>query len=426
MLATLLLSLSACRPEPDVQAAPGFQRAVSLQHYFGDGLNLDPGELAASFATEQQAFVLSTTAVDHEAYKVGILAALDSANTADLYTYWAGARTAAISAQLQPLDALWEAEQLDQRFSPALVRAAGSADGHKYLLPITQHHVGFFYDWELFERLGLQPPQHWHELLALCDQLRTAGITPIVLGARHRWPAQFWFDYLLLRSAPLEFRERLMRGEARYTHPLVLSAFARWAALIEHDCFNTAPSPNELSWEQAAQQLFTGKAAMALMGSWALHGLRQTDSAALARLDFFPFPLIDPELPRIALGPVDGLVMPRQASNPDGARAVLQFFSRPEIQHRFDFGAAGDKPVDDGERPDHAPSDVLELLASRIRTEIAASPHFAFNYDLATSPAIAELGLNAFAELLEFPDAYRQIAENLQNEIDSLRIEAQQ
>lgn len=83
MLATLLLSLSACRPEPDVQAAPGFQRAVSLQHYFGDGLNLDPGELAASFAAEQQAFILSTTAVDHEAYKVGILAALDSANTAD-------------------------------------------------------------------------------------------------------------------------------------------------------------------------------------------------------------------------------------------------------------------------------------------------------------------------------------------------------
>ena len=46
-------------------------------------------------------------------------------------------------------------------------------------------------------------------------------------------------------------------------------------------------------------------------------------------------------------------------------------------------------------------------------SEIDKSPHFAFNYDLSTPPAVAELGLNAFSEFLAFPDAHPQILSKL-------------
>lgn len=34
------------------------------------------------------------------------------------------------------------------------------------------------------------------------DTLKAKGVVPIALGAKDQWPAQFWFDILLLRTAP--------------------------------------------------------------------------------------------------------------------------------------------------------------------------------------------------------------------------------
>ena len=54
---------------------------------------------------------------------------------------------------------------------------------------------------------------------------------PISLGSMNRWPAQFWFDYLLLRTAGPEYRAKLMAGEAAYTDPEVVRAMELWAEL---------------------------------------------------------------------------------------------------------------------------------------------------------------------------------------------------
>ena len=49
----------------------------------------------------------------------------------------------------------------------------------------------------------------------------------------------------------------------------------------------------------------------------------------------------------------------------------------------------------------------------RVLQEIAHSSHFAFNYDLSTPPEIAEIGLNAFTEFLEFPADRQTIQQKL-------------
>jgi len=50
-----------------------------------------------------------------------------------------------------------------------------------------------------------------------------------------------------------------------------------------------------------------------------------------------------------------------------------------------------------------------------------SAPEWAFNYDLATKPAIAEKGLNSFSELLAFPGQYQEILSHLRREIGKLR-----
>ena len=67
--------------------------------------------------------------------------------------------------------------------------------------------------------------------------LKEQGVTPIALGSISKWPAQFWFDYLLLRTAGPEYRAQLMAGEASYTDPEVVRAMELWAELAALDCF---------------------------------------------------------------------------------------------------------------------------------------------------------------------------------------------
>ena len=58
--------------------------------------------------------------------------------------------------------------------------------------------------------------------MAACKTLKGAGVKPFALGSKNRWPAQFWFDYILLRTAGPEYRAKLMAGEASYTDPEVM------------------------------------------------------------------------------------------------------------------------------------------------------------------------------------------------------------
>jgi multiple sugar transport system substrate-binding protein/raffinose/stachyose/melibiose transport system substrate-binding protein len=58
-------------------------------------------------------------------------------------------------------------------------------------------------------------------------------------------------------------------------------------------------------------------------------------------------------------------------------------------------------------------------IQQRVRREIDSSLYFAFNYDLATPPAVAQLGLNAFSEFLAFPGEYSEI--QMQLAVDAKR-----
>ena len=58
---------------------------------------------------------------------------------------------------LEPIDDTWEELGLDDKFPPSLVKAASTYDGKKYLLPITQHIVVFFYNTKVYEKAGSSP-----------------------------------------------------------------------------------------------------------------------------------------------------------------------------------------------------------------------------------------------------------------------------
>ena len=412
LLAAGVLSITGCdrKPASGDGNTPPPRSPVTLLHYFSDSLSGGVAELAADFNAGNPAHELKAVSLDHEAFKTGIYDTLKAGNPPDLYSYWAGARTAAIVDQLEPIDDIWQQAGMDARFDPMLVKAAVEYGGKKYLLPISQHFIAFFYNKRVFDKHQLKPPVTWNELLGACATLRAAGTTPIALGARDKWPAQFWFDYILLRSEPPEFRDALIKGAARFDDPRVLAAFARWKTLIDAGCFNASPHPNDLAWDSGANEMvFRGDAAMTLMGTWTIAHFESKGHGAKAGedYDFFPFPSINPAIPVVAIGPIDGLVMPKRAANSAGAKAALIHLSQIKAQKAFSRGSgalAPNRQIEDGFYSD---------IQRRVRQEIARSETFTFAFDLATPPAVATLGLDAFAEFLAFPEAYQQIARGL-------------
>jgi multiple sugar transport system substrate-binding protein/raffinose/stachyose/melibiose transport system substrate-binding protein len=401
--------LTACDSPVNKEVEPP-RSSVSFLHYFTDSLSGGVDEMARAFDRQSSLYALKAVSLDHEAFKTSIQDTLKAGNPPDLYSYWAGARTASIIEHLVPVDDIWQQAELDRRFSPALIRAAVEYGGQKYFVPLTQHFIGFFYNKRLFEAHGLQPPTTWEEFLAVCEALKAKGVTPIALGARDKWPAQFWFDYLLLRTAPYEFRQALMAGEASFDDPRVMAVFARWKQLVDKGYFNRDPHPNNLAWDSGANEmLFRGEAAMTLMGTWNI-GYFTNDAHAWEAgkdFDFFPFPIIDPQLPKVAMGPIDGLILPKRAANPAGARQVMAFLAGVEAQQALSQGSGALAP--NRLVPETAYSDIQR----RVRDEIQISPLFTFAFDLAAPPPVAELGLNAFADFLAFPDAHPQIVRQL-------------
>ncbi len=410
--ATLVLGtliLAACNRAPDKSAAQAPKTAVTFLHYFTDSLSGGVDEMAQAFNSQNPRYDLKAVSLDHEAFKTSIQDTLKSGNPPDLYSYWAGARTASLVDYLEPIDDIWQQADLDARFSPLVTKAASEYNGKKYFIPLTQHYVGFFYNKRVFDRFHLKSPKTWEEFLAVCATLKSGGVTPIALGARDKWPAQFWFDFLLLRSAPYEFRQKLMDGTARFDDPLVSKVFARWKTLIDKGYFNSKTHPNDLAWDTGANEMvFKGEAAMTLMGTWSIGYF--TNEAhkwqAGKDFDFFSFPVIDPAIPTVAMGPIDGLIMPKRATNRAGAREAMVYFSGTEAQQAFSQGSGALAPNI------QVPAVAYSSIQRRIREE-TANHQLVFAFDLATPPSVAEAGLNAFSEFLAFPAAYPQIVRKL-------------
>lgn len=213
---------------------------------------------------------------------------------------------------------------------------------------------------------------------------------------------------------PIDYRNKLLAGDA--ADPEVKRVFSLWHDLIKAGFFN--PRPNEIEFDSgAAMMVRKGEAAMTLMGTW-LSGYFQGMKPAWSEdsdYGFFPFPTIDPAIPRVALGPIDGLISAeKSARNIEGAKSVLRYFTNSDVQEIVSRGTGAFAPnLAVG-------SSAYSPLKNAIRSEIAESSVWAFNYDLATRPENAEIGLSLFAEFLEFPDQYPMLLEKAEQRMKQL------
>lgn len=210
-------------------------------------------------------------------------------------------------------------------------------DGKQMGIPYTVHVVGFWYRKDLFEKAGIaDAPKTMADLNDAVSKLKAAGIAPIALGGKDRWPDAFYYDLFALRLC----------DKATLTAQLA-------AGKLEDKCFTDAGQAtldflksepfqdgfNGTSAQQgpgsSAGLVANGKAAMELQGTWDLGVMTGlTDDKDLpSKIGWFPFPAIDGGKgdPTAALGGGDGFSC---TTGPNLATCVdfLHFLSSKDIQ----------------------------------------------------------------------------------------------
>lgn len=391
----ILLSLISCSRNRDKEVT------VSLLHYFTGNLSSGVETLSDIIDTEEANINLVATPLDHEEFKVGIRVQLDSINPPDLFTYWAGARTnyLAQNSKILPITSIFE-EKVDRTVFDKSILEACSYNGEIYLLPITRHYVGFFYNKRIFNNLGIEPPKSWEEFLEISSIIKNSGIAPYSLGIKNRWPGQFWFDYILLRTAGYNYREELMSNSNSYLDSEVNRAILIWKDIIDKGYFQKDSLDKD--WDYAALEVVKGRASMTLMGTWVIPLLESEGLTANVDYGFFPFPTIAELEELVSLGPIDGILISKGANNINEAKEILYHLSMPETQEEFNSLSGAIAPQK------NADTSIYNSVQLEIKELMEKSSHWSFNYDLASTPIVSEAGLDFFVNFLNQPKNYEK------------------
>jgi multiple sugar transport system substrate-binding protein/raffinose/stachyose/melibiose transport system substrate-binding protein len=350
--------------------------------------------------------------VNHEDFKQAIRAFLVADPAPDVMTWFAGnrARFFIDKGLILDISDLWEEEGWNEQY-PKGFRAMSEVDGNAYFVPLEWYWWAMFYRESLFEEYGVTPPETWDELLAACDTFNEAGVIPITIGTKYRWTAAAWFDYINMRLNGPEFHLNLMLGKESYDDPRVRAVFEKWRELFDHNCF--IDDAAAYSWQEGLDPFNQGDAAMYLMGQFIL------DSAAeeiADDIEFFRFPIIDPNMPIGEDAPTDGYFMSVNANNVDGGKDFLAFMGSAQAQSVV-VEELGRLAVN----PDVDPSLYTPMQQKGLELINGADLVVQF-YDRDTTPEMADVGMNGMMAFWD--DPYNDEAlDDILAELEAARLE---
>ena len=360
-------------------------------------------ELIAAFEAKHPDIEVRWNVFDHEGYKTSIRNFL-TADAPDLAAWYAGNRMAPFveAGLFEDVSDVWAEGGLDKTLASAA--ASMTIDGKKWGVPYTYYQWGIYYRADIFEEQGIAPPETWAELLEACARLKAAGITPFAIGTKALWPTGGWFDYLNLRVNGYEFHMDLTAGKVPYTDERVKAVFARWAELVEPGYF--IDNHAALDWQDAVPLFVQGKAAMYLMGNFAVATMRD-GGLKDEQIGFLQFPEITPGLPKAEDAPTDTLHIPAKADNKEDARKFLAFLATAEVQTAINK-TLGQLPVNNLSEP---PQDRILRQGFEMLSKAHALAQF---YDRDAPAGMAKAGMEGFQEFMVKPDKVDRILARLE------------
>ncbi|OJW06556.1 MAG: ABC transporter substrate-binding protein [Chloroflexi bacterium 54-19] len=353
-------------------------------------------EMADAYMKANPGVKIEITILENDAFKTKLTTVMQSGNPPDLFQSWGGgvmaeyARAGLLKDISGDLKGAW-----GDSFNKAPLDVY-SADGKYYGVPWDMGAVGFWYNKSLFAKAGISaPPATWTEFLSDVKKLQAAGITPISLGEKDKWPGHFYWVYLATRIGGKAAFDKAFDRSGSFADPSYVQAGEKYKELID-----LKPFPNGflgLTYNDQSNLMGDGKAAMELMGQWAPSTEKDQSSNKQglgSDLGYFPFPMVEGGAgdKDDVMGGGNGIAVGKNA-NP-AAVDFLKYITNVENQKVL-AKAGMALPVVKGSEVA-----VTDPLLQQVQASVNKAKYYQLYYDQYLPPALASVIVDSVQGLL--------------------------
>lgn len=404
--------LSSCGSAPTTATNPSSPAKVTINWWHID--TTDPGKtIWQNFANQYMKLhpnvTIKITILENEAFKSKLATDMQSGNPPDLFHSWGGgvllqyAKAGLVKDITSDLQGDW-----GNSFNKSALDVYGQ-NGHYYGVPWDMGGIGFWYNKAFFAKAGItQTPTTWTEFLQDVQKLKAAGITPIALGEKDKWPGHYYWVYLAIRMGGQQAFTKAYNRTGSFADPPFVEAGKHLQELIALNPFQKGYLGATYTDEYTL--MGTGKAAMELMGQWA----PTNDSSAATdkkgpEMGFFPFPSVDGEVgnPTDVLGGGGGFTIGKNA--PPQTIDFVKFLTSAQNERILAKQGVATPTV-------KGTSDALaNPLLKSVAQMVANAPYFQLYYDQYLPPAVGQTVIDSVQGLYansSTPDATAKAIES--------------
>src|SRR3954451_17473725 len=144
---------------------------------------------------------INITVLENEAFKSKLTTTMQGGKVPDIFQSWGG-------GTLKEQADAGLVQDISKQTAPWIgtLNKAGvglyQIDGKQYGVPYNLGLVGVWYNKALFKKAGISgPPATWDDFLSDVGKLKAAGVTPLAVGEKDKWPGMFWWANLSLKIA---------------------------------------------------------------------------------------------------------------------------------------------------------------------------------------------------------------------------------
>ncbi|WP_317442161.1 extracellular solute-binding protein [Streptomyces collinus] len=400
-------ALSGCGGDPDGGSSSGTTTIEWWNISTTEPTKTVWAGLAKKFEARNPKVKVKIVQLENDAYKSKMTALTASGKLPDVFHTWGGGVLkqqvdAGLVEDLTGGTKPWADGLLPVAKQPYLL------DGKVYGIPFDIGMIGFWYNKSLFRKAGITtPPTTWSGFLDTVRTLKSAGVTPLALAGKEKWPGMYYWAYLAMRTAGVDAL-RKASGSKDFTGSGFVAAGQHLKELVDLGPFQKGFLGAAYSTPTGqAATVGNGKAAMELMGQWAPVVEADAGKGLGADLGFFPFPEVEGGNGKITevFGGGGGHALRMDA--PREAVDFLKFFAA-ETTDRELVRRTGVLPVVP------AAEDVLhDPNLKAVQTQLKAVTGFQLYLDQAYAPAVGQEVNDSVAALIAGSKSPAQVAQSI-------------
>ena len=425
--------LAACSgtsgPQASGSAAGGAGAASGTATYWyltgqpGEGIR---GDTVKRFNTANPSTQIKTTTFANDAFKTKIKTAIGAGQAPTVIWGWGGGglKSYVDASQVEDLtDWFGQNSAVKDRLFPSAFGAATVGGKIYAMLCETVAPIVFFYNKSIFDKVGVQPPTTWAELMALVPKFNAQGIAPISLGGQSRWTNMMWLEFLFDRIGGPGVFQAVFDGKAgAWSDPSAILALTEMQNLIKANGFIKGFSSITADSNADQALLYTGKAAMMLHGSWT-YGSMATDGGDFVsggHLGYMNFPTYDGGKgdPSDTVGNPGQYMSISSKATAEEKTIAKNFFATAVLSDAEvkEWVAAGAIPIVKGTDSQLSGSKDADWLTF-VYGIASGAKVFAQSWDQALSPTAAATLLDNIANLFQLSISPQQFADNMNKAI---------